>query len=150
MRYERRSGADSLGSYDACHYLISSDGDKPAKILINFLKSTEMNVYIYEGDSRTNATNSIIYHNKSPKLATPYGVDVSSGILVVAYPNENAVTEFEFEYYTGIVDDEDYNYNNTILVLAILIGAAVVASVLCLFCQKDDPVVPRKEIYKGD
>jgi hypothetical protein len=50
---------------------------------------TEMNVFIYEGTDRTNASIPITYHNKQPVVNETYGVDVNSGIVIVAYPNAN-------------------------------------------------------------
>lgn len=51
-----------------------------------------MNVYIYEGLSRLNAT-PILISNKPPTLNTVYKVNVTSGIVVVAFPNKDEDTE---------------------------------------------------------
>lgn len=46
-----------------------------------------MNVYIYQGASRDEATKSIVEGNEMPEVDKVYEIDVSEGILVVAYPN---------------------------------------------------------------
>ena len=60
-----------------------------------------MNVYIWEGTNRDDATKQIVSGNKQPILGTTYSVSGSSGILIVAYPNEDVEdTELGFEYWT--------------------------------------------------
>lgn len=51
-----------------------------------------MNVYIYGGTSRENATNTIISGNQQPKVGQVYQVEISRevGIMVVAYPIKNS------------------------------------------------------------
>ena len=48
-----------------------------------------MNVYIYGGTSRENATNTIVSGNEQAQVGKVYQVDISRevGILVVAYPS---------------------------------------------------------------
>lgn len=58
-----------------------------------------MNVYIYEGTDRYNAKKSLIQDNAQIELGVNYTVSNSSGILVIAYPNEGVDTEFDFKYW---------------------------------------------------
>jgi hypothetical protein len=53
-----------------------------------------MNVYVYGGNSRSNATQYIINDNEQAQIGKNYTIDVAQGMMVVAFPNENAVTEF--------------------------------------------------------
>jgi hypothetical protein len=50
-----------------------------------------MNVYIYGGTGRINATKSMVSGNKSPTVGRNYKLDISRdvGLLVVAYPNKD-------------------------------------------------------------
>lgn len=49
-----------------------------------------MNVYIYGGNSRQNATESVILDNQKAQTGQNYTIDVSDGMLLIAYPNQNA------------------------------------------------------------
>jgi hypothetical protein len=71
-----------------------------------------MNVYVYGGNSRSNATQYIINDNEQAQIGKNYTIDVAQGMMVVAFPNENAVTEFEFKYWVD-------NYDKTIFDLAL-------------------------------
>ena len=55
-----------------------------------------MNVYLYQGKNRFAATKSIIIANKPVSLNTEYMIKFETGMLLVAYPNEDADTDFEF------------------------------------------------------
>lgn len=57
-----------------------------------------MNVYIYEGLARDEAVKGLTRNNQMPELDRVYSVDRDSGILVVAWPNKDKETNFEFEY----------------------------------------------------
>lgn len=46
-----------------------------------------MNVYLYGGKSKFEATESLIYNNEQAAVGQTYSIDVDKGILVVAYPN---------------------------------------------------------------
>lgn len=58
-----------------------------------------MNVFIYEGTNRLSATKSIVDANKQAQIGKEYRVNFNSGIVIVAFPNKNQQTEFEFDYY---------------------------------------------------
>ena len=64
-----------------------------------------MNVYLYGGPSRTQATKSVIEGNLPVELGKTYHVDYDLGFLVVAYPNEGKATEFEFTYRLAALKD---------------------------------------------
>jgi len=104
-----------------------------------------------------NASESIVYHNEQPKLGKLYGVDATSGILVVAYPNENATTSFEFEYYTGMVSEDELDQfswelhrdpkdqNNFIMTVGIVAGAFSWCVLMACCCQKDPKNIEKKK-----
>jgi len=48
-----------------------------------------MNVYVYGGNGRHNATESVIENNEAAKVGMNYTIDVADGIFMVAYPNED-------------------------------------------------------------
>ena len=48
-----------------------------------------MNVFIYEGKSRSSAKSRIVDGNSQAKVGKEYKVMFNSSILVVAFPNKN-------------------------------------------------------------
>lgn len=107
MRYKKRglvNGIAQEGEYDACYYEISLDQSvlekyNPKKIHVKISEKTEMNVYLYGGKSRFEATQSMIPGNNQATVGQSYSIGVESGIMIVAYPNENKETDFGFEYW---------------------------------------------------
>jgi len=104
MRYKRQNQANPQGEYDACYYEISLDESvldeyNAKKIHVKISEKSEMNVYLYGGKSRFEATESIIDGNNQANVGQTYSIGVDKGILIVAYPNENVDTEFGFEYW---------------------------------------------------
>ena len=69
-----------------------------------------MNVYLYEGMDRENARTPI---NGSQPLILDwnYTVNYKSGMLLIAYPEKDKETEFEFQYW-----EAQYVYINYTLV----------------------------------
>ena len=52
-----------------------------------------MNVYIWEGTTRDEATLSIVPQNAQPTVGITYQVGADSGFLIVAYPNKGVPTQ---------------------------------------------------------
>lgn len=63
-----------------------------------------MNVYIY-GGSRLNANISIVPNNTQVKLNQEYSISYKSGIFIVAFPNQDYETDFEFTYRIGVANN---------------------------------------------
>ena len=69
MRYENPSRENpSAREYDACHYEIDLDKSllkeyNPKFIHVQVSSKVEMNVYLYGGNSRLNATESVVAGN---------------------------------------------------------------------------------------
>ena len=80
-----------------------------------------MNVYIYEGKDRHTANKSIVANNEQPSIGKEYGVDFTSGILIIAFPNENVATELEFVYWV----DPSYTTILKRLWFLVCIGAVI-------------------------
>jgi hypothetical protein len=59
----------------------------PKKLHLQISNKLEMNVYIYGGTSRLEATESVIAENAQAEVGTTYSINPSKGFLVVAYPN---------------------------------------------------------------
>ena len=72
-------------------------------------KSGGMNVYVWEGLSRDEARQPVVEGNRQPVVAERYWVPVSSGFLVVAFPDEDVETELEFEVWVEEPADEQTN-----------------------------------------
>ncbi len=68
-----------------------------------------MNIYIYIGNQRRNATESIIDENNRVELNFNYTIDYEKGMLIVAYPKEDLDTDFEFEYWVASFDTGVFN-----------------------------------------
>ena len=68
-----------------------------------------MNVYIYGGQSRFDATESIVKDNMQAVVGKNYTFDATQGILVVAYPNKDVDTQFEFKYWVGSYEDPTWS-----------------------------------------
>lgn len=79
------------------------------RIYFNLTRSENMNVYLYGGMSRTEATHSIVDGNAQPEIAKLYSIEYSNGMVVVAYPNEQTAdqqitTAIEFDYWIDVYD----------------------------------------------
>lgn len=75
------------------------DKYNPKKIHIHISSKVEMNVYIYAGKSKMEATESVVLGNEQASVGQTYSVSADKGFLIVAYPNENKQTEFGFNYW---------------------------------------------------
>ena len=84
--------------------------DTNLKILLYVTKLKNMNVYVYEGESREDAKVSI---NGNQQLVTGwnYTVPYTEGMLLIAYPDKDVETEFEFQFW-----EANYVYINYTLV----------------------------------
>lgn len=68
MKYHEATPTDPRREYDACYYEVTLDqsvleGYNPKKIHLQFSAKSEMNVYIYGGKSRYEATESVVVGN---------------------------------------------------------------------------------------
>merc|ERR1712080_234866 len=68
------------------------------EIQLSVLRAKEMNVYLYGGNSRFNATIPLVKDNAAVETGKTYTIDSNEGMLLVAYPNHEVDTEFEFVY----------------------------------------------------
>jgi hypothetical protein len=57
-----------------------------------------MNVYLYGGSSRFSANLPVVENNEPVSVGQTYQIDSGTGFLLVAYPNTDVDTEFEFTY----------------------------------------------------
>ena len=58
-----------------------------------------MNIYIYGGNSRFSSNNAIVKGNSQASVGQNYTFDYKKGMMMVAYPNFDATTEFEFKVW---------------------------------------------------
>ena len=80
-----------------------------------------MNVYLYGGSDRFNAITPITDQNEQVVLDQEYTVDADVGFLLIAYPDEDAETEFEFTFNIGsyatpppvVIDEEEEDDDET-------------------------------------
>ena len=55
-----------------------------------------MNVYIYGGLNRFEATINVIPNNVQAYAGENYYINYNIGMVIIAYPNEGVETDFEF------------------------------------------------------
>lgn len=103
-----KHGRPDVRQYDSCFYEIGAgetnqDDNENIKvsyeIQLSVLRAKEMNVYIYGGSSRFNATIPLVKDNEPIETGKTYTIDANDGMLIVAYPNHEVDTEFEFVYH---------------------------------------------------
>ena len=58
-----------------------------------------LNVFIYEGIERANSSKMLVEDNRQAAIGVNYSVPIESGILVIAFPDKDKSTSFEFEYF---------------------------------------------------
>ena len=76
-----------------------------------------MDVYLYGGRSRDNATVSVTPQNKQPEVFVQYSVPKDTGMIIVAYPSEQDVAgTFEFKYW---VDEEFVSMRSSAKILSL-------------------------------
>jgi len=152
MRY--KEGRSAKREYDSCYYEIVgpdpstlnlTDGSE-ARIYIEVSKMTNMNVYIYGGPDRFSATEQITKGNQMPVTGRNYSIPVSKGVLVVAYPNQEVDTEFEFKYWVDTFNNKSWSDMLTtwdftgedgdmvFLIFCIVAAIVLIIVMCCLFC----------------
>jgi hypothetical protein len=108
MRYQ--IGSPSYRRSDSCYYSIHSVDDTELKgiksivglrIFLKVTKKKNVNVYLYGGRDRLNAVHNVVYGNQQIELNKNYTVKTSEGFMMVAYPEKDVETEFEFEYWVA-------------------------------------------------
>ena len=53
-------------------------------------------------------------------------MDASKGVFLIAYPNQDQETEFEFKYWTGPYVEKSGGFNIGIIIAAILFVCAII------------------------
>ena len=92
-----REGRPEYREYDACYYLIKTDGQGYTTFKLN--QADQVNVYIYGGAYRFGATKSIVPENEMPTVGVEYGSEAQNGVLVVVFPNKDVDTSLSFSYW---------------------------------------------------
>ena len=106
-----KKGAPHVRSYDSCYYEVGMDNLTQAEITqllsgdnnaiaidVTVTKAKDMNVYIYGGADRFSANMPIVPNNEAVTVGQTYRVDSETGFFILAYPNEDVPTDFEFTY----------------------------------------------------
>jgi hypothetical protein len=95
-------------------------------INIKLTNSIEMNVFAYGGPDRESATIPVTTDNAPLEIGKIYNIDASKGMFLIAYPNENSKTEFEFEYWMGEYVAESSIGTGVILAMVLFIIAIAI------------------------
>jgi len=140
-------------SYLSCYYHIApakysfKDG---AKIKIKIDKAANVSAYLFGGNSRENASISVVSNNATVTVGTEYVIDASTEAILLVNPNLNQlITSFSF---TFVVSGTEYSWWEKLIMgpngmiyfyVAIGCGAAIVviliSVVVCLIvrcCRK--------------
>lgn len=83
-----------------------------------------MNVFVYEGKDRASATKPV-NGNMQLVAGRNYTVPYTEGMVLIAYPNKDSETEFEFEYYVA-------QYSGGALGMVTIIAIAVVVAIFLI------------------
>ena len=119
LRYYEDNPMNYIGHphYDSCYYEITAreqdvdsliaEGIDPGRIKLELYvtNSTEMNIYLYGGSSRWQATENIIPQNARAVVGQKYKIDYQIGMVLVAYPNAEVDTRFGFAYRIMVEED---------------------------------------------
>ena len=85
----------------------------------------------------------MIVNNAAAKVGMNYTIDVADGMFLVAYPNENAQTEFEFKYWVDVYEKKRvidkviaFDFSGTMGKKARIMVIAIFFMIFCcvLFC----------------
>ena len=100
-----------------------------------------MNVYLYGGKGRDDATISIVPDNVMPELNKIYELDATNGdgFLLIAYPNKDSETKFEFQYWEELIEYDEmagggglFDQDDDLVVMLLVVILAAVLSILCI------------------
>lgn len=105
-------------SYKACYYTIApaaysfKDG---AQIKLNLTSAQNMQVSVFGGTSRTNASYTVLYQNQTLPVGTVVAIDASMGFVLVvrALDNKLSPTSFSFNYE---VQGSQYSYLESLII----------------------------------
>ena len=87
-----------------------------------------MNVYLYGGKNRAEATISVVEGNAKLELGKSYYTTVDNGGLLTALPSlDKPTTEFEFEY--SVTDTP--SMSSVPMIIGIAVGVIAVLIALC-------------------
>jgi hypothetical protein len=88
-----------------------------------------MNVYLYGGKTRAEATISVVEGNAKLEIGKSYYTTVENGGLLTALPSlDKPTTEFEFEYS---VTDTPVMSDSMPMIIGIAVGVCAVLIILC-------------------
>ena len=105
MQY--KEGRPEVRRYDACYYVIRAREDfscdngaceshsagnntvNQPSIMFRVNKKQNMNVYIWEGTSKTESLRAINYYNAQAELESDYAVPINTGILLIVIPEKD-------------------------------------------------------------
>lgn len=111
IQYINQITVPSVRKYESCYYEVGSiplteeqeeqllEGNEEIRIKLKVNIAKEMNVYLYGGNNRLNATISMVENNDQVIPGKTYSIDYKKGMLLVAYPNTNVTTDFSFSYW---------------------------------------------------
>lgn len=124
-----KSGTIKTGLYDACYWELSAAPSPGNCIHIKVTKAKNVKSYFYGGDTRSEATVSIVEDNSVLKAGETYHVPTDKGGLLTALPVLGETdTEFEFEYF---IAPTPVDSSNVPMIVGIVVGVLAVLIIIC-------------------
>lgn len=101
----------SSSKYEACYWHLEAQDftyKSGAKLSVSFSKISDATVYIYGGNSQTNASINLTSGNTTISTNKSYEIDISAEMMIVMVPSSSKGTSSAiFSYY---VDGTEYNW----------------------------------------
>jgi len=138
------SGSPSTRKHDSCYYLIKADpaaGEANKYLNVVVTKITEANAYLYGGNSKMDAKTSIVEENAALTQGSTYTFDASVGGFLVAYPNKDKETHFEFSYWVGSTPPASMGGNMGMIIgiiVALIVLLIIAVAVMKIRKNKDN------------
>jgi len=112
-----------------------------------------MNVFLYEALDRYSPGLSIMSNN-TPEIDRIYSLEAKSGFLLIAYPNKDVDTNFEFKYWIGTNDElpkpePELEFDAELFVIVAAVVVSVILIIVCLLILYDR-TRSNKKVSTGD
>jgi len=135
------SGSPSTRKHDSCYYLIVADpaaGDAFKYLNVVVTKIDQANAYLYGGKSKMDSKVSIVEDNAALTEGSTYTFDASVGGFMVAYPNKDKETHFEFSYWVGSTPPPAKGGSmGTIIVIIVVVLVIILIAVAVMKIRKN-------------
>ena len=91
--------ASNSKNYLGCYYHIAGETNiwkNGAKINVTLVSATDVSVYMYGGNNRSNASISVTSNNVTLSLNITYSIDISADAMLLVLPNSGKFTTTQY------------------------------------------------------